>query len=289
MGRKLVPWMSAGVAIGLSVLGATAGQTPGDPPNVWVVSADDESGSSRSWLGVSVEEETERQQGGARILQVIPDSPAEEVGLQKGDVIVSVDGKPVYGPRGLSRVLGSHEAGSTVEIAIVRDGQNQALSVELGERPTVRGIFRSIQNPEWSGEDLEQSLEDAGRELRRLEAPGGHVSGFFGIGQRPRLGVRLIEVTPELREHLGGQPDSGVLVGQVMKGMPAEMAGVQVGDLIEAVDGKTIEDVGDLIDAVRNTETGVLRIDIVRDGRAQSIDVVLPDPPERDEPGGPRA
>ena len=90
---------------------------------------------NKAWLGVSVEEETERPDGGARVTWVIDDSPAARLGLQRGDIIVSLDGKRVYGPGGLTEAIRSHDPGASVEVEIVRDGQNQALTVELGERP----------------------------------------------------------------------------------------------------------------------------------------------------------
>jgi serine protease Do len=292
MGRKLFPWVLACAGIGLSFLGASASEAPRDAKkrSTWVVVSDHAARSGRAWLGVSVEEETERAQGGARVLAVVPGSPAEGTGLREGDVIVSVDGKSIYGPQGLTRALGSHEPGQSVEIGIVRDGDSQALTVDLGERPATTHFFHPFEDLEWDHEELGQHLEDAGRELERLriEAPSGW-AGAYRLGHRPRLGVRLVEVTPELREHLGGQPDAGVLVSQVMKGMPAEMAGIRVGDLIEAVDGQSIEDVGDLVEAIEGSEGGVLRIDIVRDKREQTVEVVLPDPSEHDESGGPRA
>ena len=99
----------------------------------------------------------------------------------------------------------------------------------------------------------------------------------------------MTEVTPELREHLGGHRDAGVLVGKVLKGLPAEMAGVEVGDLIETVDGATIEDAGDLIHALQESAGQTIQLGVVRDGRPMSIDVVMPEPVDETEPSGPRA
>ena len=44
--------------------------------------------------------------------------------------------------------------------------------------------------------------------------------------QRPLLGVQIVETTPELRAHLGGSADAGILVGKVMDEMPAKEAGM---------------------------------------------------------------
>ena len=258
MRRKLVPWILACTTIGLAVLGAQAAESRRHRER-----ANDD--SQRAFLGVSVEEDTERKGGGARVTEIIPDSPAEEVGLEEGDVIVNVDGRAVYGPQGLGERIRSHEPGETVDVEIERDGKLRTLEVELANRRESHG-FSLFAPRAWSG-----------------------FGGFGGAGERPRLGVQLVGTTPELREHLGGRSEAGVLVGKVMKGMPAEMAGIRVGDLIEAVNGTTIEDVEDLIRALEDHEEGELRLDVIREGRSQSIDVVLPERGERDEPTGPRA
>jgi len=71
--------------------------------------------------------------------------------------------------------------------------------------------------------------------------------------------------------------------------MPAEMAGVEVGDLIESVDGETIEGSGDLVEALHESAGQTIQLGIVRDGRPMSIDVVIPDPEDEAEASGPRA
>lgn len=291
MRRKLVPWILAcAVGIGLAVTWAKSGDEPRERErrSSWTYVSDD-SGGSRAWLGAAVEEETERAQGGARVTNVAPDSPAERAGLLEGDVIVRIDGKSVYGPRGLRQQVRSHEPGQSVGLEIVRDGDDQKLTVELGERHGFEFFGPSGgEGFAWSGDELRQNLEDAGRKLESLHVEGPH--GWAGLlGRRPRLGVQLVETTPELREHLGGHADVGVLVGKVLKGMPAEMAGIRVGDLIESVDGKPIEGAGDLVDAIQSSDGGVLQVEVVRDGRAQTIEVTLPDLSEDEKPTGPRA
>jgi membrane-associated protease RseP (regulator of RpoE activity) len=72
---------------------------------------------------------------------------------------------------------------------------------------------------------------------------------FLG-GKRGYIGVRTSALSPELREHFGVDRSTGVLVASVEKGSPAEKAGLEVGDIVTAVDGKTVDDGADLRRAV---------------------------------------
>jgi membrane-associated protease RseP (regulator of RpoE activity) len=88
------------------------------------------------------------------------------------------------------------------------------------------------------------------------------------IGRRGFLGVRLLEITPELRVHFGAPKDAGVLVSDVEAGTPAAKAGLEVGDVITALDGERVGWTGDVSRAIGRKNGGeIVQIDLVR-GRA---------------------
>jgi membrane-associated protease RseP (regulator of RpoE activity) len=88
-------------------------------------------------------------------------------------------------------------------------------------------------------------------------------------GKRPHLGVRLTDLSDELREHFGAPKDSGLLVASVEENSPADKANVRVGDIIVSVDGKDVLSVGDLRSALREKKDGdSVRIEVLR-GRAR--------------------
>lgn len=66
---------------------------------------------------------------------IVPDSPAEEAGLSGGDIITKIDGEELTKDNGLVSVLGQKRVGTTVELTIVRDGNEQTLSVTLQAAP----------------------------------------------------------------------------------------------------------------------------------------------------------
>ncbi len=74
--------------------------------------------------------------GSAAIGQVIvPGSPAEQAGLQAGDILTAVNGNALDGAHPLDMVLSQSEPGQTVTIDVLRDGQTSQVSVTLGTRP----------------------------------------------------------------------------------------------------------------------------------------------------------
>lgn len=90
--------------------------------------------------------------------------------------------------------------------------------------------------------------------------------------RRGYLGVRLVSLTSELRQHFGAPKDTGVLVSSVSDDSPAAKAGVRVGDVITAVDGKPAKSVISVERAIRGHKDGDrVQIDIVRDRATRSL------------------
>ena len=118
--------------------------------------------------------------------------------------------------------------------------------------------------------------EDGEPKTREWKTEDGEVVGLSGEGKvhfledmsrRGFLGVQLVELTPELRQHYGATAEHGVLVGQVEPGSPAEAAGLRVGDVIVALDGESMDGSWDVRRHVRALEEGeVLAIEAIRDG-----------------------
>lgn len=91
---------------------------------------------------------------------------------------------------------------------------------------------------------------------------------LFG-GKRAYLGVSLVDLTDELREHFGAPKDTGLLVSSVEDGSPADKAGIRVGDIIVSVDGKDVESAGELRRGLRDKKDGdTVRVEVLR-GRAR--------------------
>ena len=70
---------------------------------------------------------------GVVVGEVVPESGADEAGIEPGDVIVSVDGEEVVDAMGLRTRIGLASVGKKVQIGLVRDGEHETLTATLGE------------------------------------------------------------------------------------------------------------------------------------------------------------
>jgi S1-C subfamily serine protease len=250
----------------------------------------------RPFLGVHLEEGTDT---GTVITKVIEDTGAERAGLREGDIIVAIDGEELDGSWSMTKRILKKEPGDSIDLEIVRDGNRETVTAELGEREGLSRMFvGEFDSEEFEAqmeqleeqlhlqlEDLDIDLEELHEHLEDihiridedLDIPELQHKIIAIRTNRPILGVQLVEPTAELREHLGGSENAGVLVSKVLSGMPAEDAGVEVGDLIVAVDGEEVEDAGDLVSGLKGKHGARVELEVVRDGRTLTLDASLPE------------
>jgi serine protease Do len=134
---------AVGVEVGEWVASANAGATFGpseageEPAAVGVVSVGRRRIAPRNgFLGVSMADAGDN--AGTRIMQVMPDSAAEQAGIKVDDVVTSINGRPTATLLQMRGVITSYRAGDVVRIAITRGDRNLVLRATLGV-PTLEG------------------------------------------------------------------------------------------------------------------------------------------------------
>jgi serine protease DegQ len=96
------------------------------------------------------------------------------------------------------------------------------------------------------------------------------------------LGIRPVQVTPDLNQAFDLGADTGVLVSAVIEGGPSAKAGVKAGDVIVQMDDRKIELVEDLFAELREHQPGTtVTLTITRKGEQKKVDVTLGTLPER--------
>ncbi|HEY7210330.1 MAG TPA: Do family serine endopeptidase [Bryobacteraceae bacterium] len=97
-----------------------------------------------------------------------------------------------------------------------------------------------------------------------------------GKVSRGYMGALLGNLTPDLAPQFGLKDAKGALISQVTPGGPAEKAGLKMGDVVTAINGKPVNDANDLTLAVISQAPGsTVKLDVVRDSKPKSLTVTL--------------
>ncbi len=101
----------------------------------------------------------------------------------------------------------------------------------------------------------------------------------YGEVRRGQLGIMIQDITPDLAEAMGIKQPKGTVIAQVIEGSAADKAGLKVGDVVIAIDGKPVHNSSQLRNAVGLLRVGEkVRLTIIRDGRERTIKVRISKP-----------
>jgi Do/DeqQ family serine protease len=203
----------------------------------------------RGMLGVSIQPVTSdiaaslglKDVRGILINSVSAGGPAEKAGVQRGDVILQLDGKDVNDPNQLRNEVAAHSPGSDVTLTISRNGNQQQVRAKLGTL-------------------TQQTAENA---------QGGAEGGSGG-----KLGIGVAPLTPELASQLGLRSGTqGLVVSSVDPSGPAAQAGLREGDVIQEVNRQPVRSTDDLRNAVQKSANRPLLLLINRGGQTAYVPV----------------
>lgn len=202
---------------------------------------------TRGWLGVVIQEVNKDlaesfgldKPAGALVAQVLEDGPADKGGLQVGDVILSLNGKPIIMSADLPHLVGGLKPGEKAELDVVRDGSRKKLNVTVG------------------------TLPEEGQEL----ASSGSAQG--GERSNNRLGVTVVELTAEQKKGLDLK--GGVVVKEVLNGSAA-MIGLRPGDVITHLNNQAIDSISAFTQVAQDLpKNRSVSMRVLRQGRASFI------------------
>ena len=197
----------------------------------------------RGWLGVRIQSVTEEiaaafegfgEPRGALVSAILPGSPADEGGLQVGDIVLSYDGRQVARMRALPRIVSDAEVGATVPVEVWRKGEIVRLEVVVGRLEENDPASASAE-----GGTKEHPVEELGLVVAR---PNDELR-------------REYELDEETLER------GGLVVVGVAPGSDAEEKGIEAGDLIIEADQSAVGSPKDL----------KARIAVVRDAGRRSV------------------
>ncbi len=176
---------------------------------------------SRGWLGVLIQDVTRdladsfglKHPRGALVAKVLPNSPAEEAGIQTGDVILQYNSTQLQSSSMLPPLVGMSRVDKAANLLILRDGTEREIKVNIGELP---------------------ATDD---ELIAQGKRGKVLSGS-------KLGLSVTNISDDLKQSLKLDSHKGVLVEDVRQG-PGQDAGIVKGDVIQMLNNKRTNDVSE--------------------------------------------
>ena len=189
------------------------------------------------YMGVSISDVTPenakffdmKSANGAVVSEVTPGAPGDKAGLKSGDVITGMNGENVTTAGELQMKVQQQQPGSTIKLAIMRDGKEMTVPVTV----------------------------------EKMGGKGATESASANNG-KPRWGIGIGDLDPNTRQQIQAPTQvQGAVVEKVTPGSPADDAGLQPGDIIQSVDRKATpnaEAVQQALTSVAKGESVMLRV-----------------------------
>jgi len=200
----------------------------------------------RAYMGIVPQDMTpemakafhEKEARGVVVGDVSPNSPAQEGGIQRGDIILEVNGKPVADSNQLRMNISLMHPGTRIQLKLLRNGAEKDMSLKLAEMPTESAKVESDE-----GDDSSKALQ----------------------------GVEVANLTPRTAEKLGlPTSTTGVVVADIDPASKLGDSGLRKGDVIQEVNHQPVKSVSEFQGAIKKAGSDPLLL-VNRQGRTLFI------------------
>jgi type II secretory pathway component PulC len=258
---------------------------------------DSQSGTKCSICGLTVEKADDEQQG-LKVVDIESNSPADEAGLQEGDIVLSIAGQSIQSPEQLQQQMKQQQSQSSqsdVSLTVKRDDRNRRVTLTLdrgdhnqdqanrgeGSDRVGRSRAQSDSSRNWDSQNRANPNDQFSRDRQagnnrdsqanrrdsdRQDAYGQNASD--SSDDQASLGVTL-DSTPQRQ----GQ---GVRIASVYTNSPAARAGLKTGDRILKVGGQSVSSINELVQRIRQMDPNEsAELTILADGEKEELDIQL--------------
>ena len=196
----------------------------------YVSESDENNTAEKSWLGIEILDIDETMAGqlglgnndGVLVNKVAQGSPADDGGIERGDVIVKFDHRSVKDASFLQNLVADLSIGQRIQVVVVRNGDIESLYVKTASMGNL---------------------------------------GLSEDGVVIQWGMEVSSLTPTLAQSFGiPESKEGVVVTQVQPSSRAALAGLQSGDLIMSVNSSPTPDMSTFLSAISSTSNAVFDI-----------------------------
>jgi serine protease Do len=192
---------------------------------------------TRGWLGVTIQHVSKEladsfgleSAEGALVSSVATGSPADQAGLKRGDIILSLNDQHIAAMTDLPRLVAEIPVGKTAKVTVFRNGKERDFDVRVGE------LEDTVQTKKTSNNDS--------------------------------LGLSVMEISPELRRRLNIQAEQGVVITAVAPASPAAESGLQPGDVIVEFNNQQIASTQDLTAALKQSDQNTIQRLLIQRGK----------------------
>jgi serine protease Do len=204
---------------------------------------------TRGYLGVSIQPVDDDladslgipKNRGEFVQTVQPGEPGERAGIRPGDIVLTIDRKPITREQTLSYIVANIAPGTRVPVELIRDGRRLTVNATVGRRPSDETLR---QQQLFNNDD---------------DAPGAQ----GGTGQtqpssliQERLGLTVVPLTPQIASQLGvGAGTQGVAIADVDQTSDAARKGLQRGDIVLTANYRPVANPAALEAAVRQAQS----------------------------------
>jgi len=199
---------------------------------------------SRGWLGVMIQEldpATREALGissetrGVLIGDVFEGQPADIAGIKRGDVVMSINNKPVESPNELKNIVAGIDPGKKVPIELIRDGKKVTLKARL----SVRDLDEKGRPRSEGGDDEDKKSDESGNTTYE------------------KLGITVGSITSDIRNRLNLDKDTkGVVIMDLERTSQAAEEGIRPGDVIIEVNRKPVSSVKEFKKQLKSVKPG---------------------------------
>ena len=200
----------------------------------------------RAYMGILPQDMTpdmakafgQKEARGVVVGDVSANSPAQQSGVHRGDILLELNGKPVTSSNELRNTISMMEPGTSINLKVLRDGGERQISVKLAEMPTETAMAQP-----GSDDDSTKALE----------------------------GIEVANLTPGIADKLGLPSSStGVVVTSVDPSSKIAETGLRKGDVIQEVNHESVKNVSEFQSALKKGGSDPLLL-VNRQGRTLFI------------------
>ncbi len=217
--------------------------------------------SNKAMLGVNVD----KDEKGAKVTEVTAESGAANAGLQKDDIITSINGDKIADGDQLVKAIGKYKPEDVVDITALRSGKEKKFKATLGKNASAFSGSQSWNMNEDAMPPLPPMAHMPNSDLFKFDDNGMH--GFSINSDRPKFGFGIKD----------NENGDGAVVTNIKEEGAAAKAGLKETDIITEVAGTAIKTTDDLKRLLAdNREKTEITLKVLRNGSAQTLTLKVP-------------